>query len=68
MGRVKTEWRTESLGWFDGRELAGAGFVLHRPLPRVERLTLAYVLSICRGADAIQAFRGHSTVRASVCD
>jgi lipid II:glycine glycyltransferase (peptidoglycan interpeptide bridge formation enzyme) len=42
-GRVKTEWRSESLGWYDGRLLVGAGLVLHRPVPRVERFTLAYL-------------------------
>ncbi|MFJ8827989.1 lipid II:glycine glycyltransferase FemX [Streptomyces sp. NPDC102467] len=42
-GRVKTEWRSESLGWFDGRRLVGAGLVLHRPVPRLDRLTLAYL-------------------------
>jgi vancomycin resistance protein VanK len=42
-GRVKTEWRSESLGWFDGRRLVGAGLVLHRPVPRVDRFTLAYL-------------------------
>ncbi|GAB2883196.1 lipid II:glycine glycyltransferase FemX [Streptomyces mayteni] len=42
-GRVKTEWRAESLGWFQGRELVGAGLVLHRPVPRLERYTLAYL-------------------------
>ncbi|MHA4819268.1 lipid II:glycine glycyltransferase FemX [Streptomyces aculeolatus] len=42
-GRVKTEWRSESLGWYDGRELVGAGLVLHRPVPRLDRFTLAYV-------------------------
>ena len=35
-GRVKTEWRSESLGWFDGTELVGAGLVLHRPVPQLE--------------------------------
>ncbi|MGP4052053.1 lipid II:glycine glycyltransferase FemX [Streptomyces sp. 2A115] len=40
---VKTEWRSESLGWYDGRQLVGAGLVLHRPVPRLERLTLAYL-------------------------
>jgi len=29
-GRVKPEWRTESLGWFDVERLVGAGLVLHR--------------------------------------
>ncbi|MGP4012505.1 lipid II:glycine glycyltransferase FemX [Streptomyces sp. 4N124] len=42
-GRVKTEWRSESLGWFDGRRLVGAGLVLHRPVPRLDRFTLAYL-------------------------
>jgi vancomycin resistance protein VanK len=42
-GRVKTEWRSESLGWYDGRQLVGAGLVLHRPVPRLERFTLAYL-------------------------
>ncbi|MFF0222090.1 lipid II:glycine glycyltransferase FemX [Streptomyces sp. NPDC004629] len=40
---VKTEWRSESLGWYDGRHLVGAGLVLHRPVPRFERFTLAYL-------------------------
>ncbi|WP_079031687.1 lipid II:glycine glycyltransferase FemX [Streptomyces specialis] len=42
-GLVKTEWRSESLGWFDGPRLVGAGLVLHRPVPRLERATLAYL-------------------------
>ncbi|WP_328999531.1 peptidoglycan bridge formation glycyltransferase FemA/FemB family protein [Kribbella sp. NBC_00709] len=42
-GSVKTEWRSESLGWYDGRRLVGAGLVLHRPVPRLERYTLAYL-------------------------
>ncbi|WP_028808119.1 peptidoglycan bridge formation glycyltransferase FemA/FemB family protein [Streptomyces canus] len=41
--RVKTEWHGESLGWYDGRQLVGAGLVLHRPVPRLERFTLAYL-------------------------
>nr|WP_202892290.1 peptidoglycan bridge formation glycyltransferase FemA/FemB family protein [Kribbella shirazensis] len=41
--RVKTEWRSESLGWYDGANLVGAGLVLHRPVPRLERFTLAYL-------------------------
>ncbi|MFF0341361.1 lipid II:glycine glycyltransferase FemX [Kribbella sp. NPDC004875] len=40
---VKTEWRSESLGWYDGPRLAGAGLVLHRPVPRLDRYTLAYL-------------------------
>ena len=42
-GRVKAEWRSESLGWYDGPRLVGAGLVLHRPVPRLERFTLAYL-------------------------
>lgn len=42
-GRVKTEWRSESLGWYDGRQLVGAGLVLHRPVPKLDRCTLAYL-------------------------
>ncbi|GAA1598554.1 lipid II:glycine glycyltransferase FemX [Kribbella karoonensis] len=41
--QVKTEWRSESLGWYDGERLAGAGLVLHRPVPRLDRYTLAYL-------------------------
>jgi vancomycin resistance protein VanK len=41
-GRVKTAWRSESLGWYDGLRLIGAGLVLHRPVPRL-RFTLAYL-------------------------
>lgn len=41
---VKTEWRSENLGWFDDRngELVGAGLVLYRQLPKVKRY-LAYL-------------------------
>ena len=41
-GAVKAEWRHESLGWFDGDELVGAGLVLYRQLPKVKRY-LAYL-------------------------
>ena len=41
-GRVKSEWRRESLGWFDGDRLVGAGLVLYRQLPKVRRY-LAYL-------------------------
>ena len=41
-GRVKSEWRRESLGWFLGDELVGVGLVLYRQLPRVKRY-LAYL-------------------------
>ncbi|MFJ6080202.1 lipid II:glycine glycyltransferase FemX [Streptomyces sp. NPDC092369] len=42
-GHVKTEWRSESLGWHDRGRLVGAGLVLHRPVPRLDRYTLAYL-------------------------
>ena len=41
-GQVKSEWRRESLGWYDGDELVGAGLVLYRQIPRVKRY-LAYL-------------------------
>jgi lipid II:glycine glycyltransferase (peptidoglycan interpeptide bridge formation enzyme) len=41
-GGVKAEWQHESLGWFDGDDLAGAGLVLLRQVPRVKRF-LAYL-------------------------
>jgi vancomycin resistance protein VanK len=39
---VKSEWRAESLGWYDGEALVGAGLVLYRRLPRLRRY-LAYL-------------------------
>ena len=41
-GRVKSEWRHESIGWFRGGELVGVGLVLYRQLPKVRRY-LAYL-------------------------
>ncbi len=42
-GDVKSEWRTESLGWFDLSERqVGAALVLYRQLPKVKRY-LAYL-------------------------
>lgn len=41
--RVKTEWRAESLGFFDGDALSGVALVLHRPVPKLKKTTLAYV-------------------------
>ncbi len=41
-GRVKAEWRRESIGWFRGDELVGAALVLYRQLPKVKRF-LAYL-------------------------
>ncbi len=40
---VKSEWRGESLGWFDAANtLVGAGLVLYRKVPRLNRF-LAYL-------------------------
>ena len=41
--RVKTEWRAESLGLVEDGELIGATLVLHRPVPKLKRYTLAYL-------------------------
>ena len=41
-GEVKSDWSHESLGWFDGDELVGAGLVLMRQTPVVKRY-LAYL-------------------------
>jgi lipid II:glycine glycyltransferase (peptidoglycan interpeptide bridge formation enzyme) len=41
-GAVKSEWRRESLGWFRDGRLVGAGLVLYRRLPKVQRY-LAYL-------------------------
>ena len=39
---VKSEWRGESLGWYDGDRLVGVGLVLYRKLPKLPRY-LAYL-------------------------
>ena len=41
-GRVKSEWRHESIGFFRDERLVGVGLVLYRQLPRVRRY-LAYL-------------------------
>ena len=45
-GAVKSEWRAESVGWFDEADLhgapVGAGLVLYRQLPRLRKY-LAYL-------------------------
>lgn len=41
-GAVKAEWRHESLGWYEGELLRGAGLVLLRQVPRLPRY-LAYL-------------------------
>lgn len=40
--RVKPEWRSESVGFFDGTNLTGVGLVLYRRLPALKRY-LAYL-------------------------
>ncbi|MGH3356533.1 MAG: peptidoglycan bridge formation glycyltransferase FemA/FemB family protein, partial [Nocardioidaceae bacterium] len=42
-GEVKSEWRRESIGWYDDDErLVGVALVLYRQLPRLRRY-LAYL-------------------------
>jgi lipid II:glycine glycyltransferase (peptidoglycan interpeptide bridge formation enzyme) len=40
---VKIGWRGESVGWFDGDRIVGAALILHRPVPKVRRRSLAYI-------------------------
>jgi lipid II:glycine glycyltransferase (peptidoglycan interpeptide bridge formation enzyme) len=37
---VKSEWRGESIGWFDGDRMVGAALVLYRRLPQLHRVGL----------------------------
>lgn len=41
-GQVKRDWTPQSLGWFEGEKLVGAGLVLYRSIPRTRR-ALAYL-------------------------
>lgn len=41
-GQVKREWKSESIGWFDGDDIVGIGLVLYRQAPRMRRF-LAYL-------------------------
>ncbi len=41
--QVKAGWRGESVGWFLGSRLVGAGLVLYRGVPRLPRRSLAYL-------------------------
>jgi lipid II:glycine glycyltransferase (peptidoglycan interpeptide bridge formation enzyme) len=41
-GRVKSQWRPESIGWFRDAEIVGAGLVLFRQLPKISK-ALAYL-------------------------
>lgn len=40
---VKVGWSGESLGWFDGARMVGAGLALYRPIPRLPQRSLAYL-------------------------
>lgn len=40
--QVKSGWMSKSVGWFDGETLVGAGLLLLRKVPRVQRY-LAYI-------------------------
>ena len=42
-GSVKSGWHSESLGWFAGEQLVGAGLVLYRSVPRLPQRSLAYL-------------------------
>ena len=42
-GEVKVGWTSESLGWFDGGRLVGAGLVLYRSIPKLKIRSLAYL-------------------------
>ena len=42
-GKVKREWHSESIGWFDADDkIIGAGLVLYRQLPKIKKY-LAYL-------------------------
>ena len=41
-GRVKTDWRSESVGWFEGETLRAAALVLYRKVPKAAKF-LAYL-------------------------
>ena len=36
-GKVKSDWAAKSLGWFNGDQLIGAGLLLTRKLPKLDR-------------------------------
>jgi lipid II:glycine glycyltransferase (peptidoglycan interpeptide bridge formation enzyme) len=42
-GKVKAGWRPQSIGWFQGSTLVGAGLVLYRPIPKIKSRSLAYL-------------------------
>jgi lipid II:glycine glycyltransferase (peptidoglycan interpeptide bridge formation enzyme) len=41
-GKVKSEWKSESIGWFDGEKQVGAALLLLRKLPKISKW-FAYV-------------------------
>jgi len=59
-GELKNDWESESLGWFAGEEMIGAGLVLYRQLPRLKRY-LAYLpegpVTDWQGPDALGVLR-----------
>ncbi|WP_240759218.1 peptidoglycan bridge formation glycyltransferase FemA/FemB family protein, partial [Phytoactinopolyspora endophytica] len=40
--QVKRDWKSESIGWFDGDTIVGAGLILYRQAPKIRRY-LAYL-------------------------
>ncbi|MDN5790751.1 MAG: aminoacyltransferase, partial [Micrococcales bacterium] len=70
-GEVKQDWRSESIGWFEGEHLVGAALVLYRALPGIRR-TLAYIpegpcidWSSPRLLEMLKALRGHLRAKKS---
>jgi lipid II:glycine glycyltransferase (peptidoglycan interpeptide bridge formation enzyme) len=59
-GRLKADWRAESLGWFRGADLVATALVLYRSLPRIGR-SLAYLpegpVADWDGPDALEVLR-----------
>lgn len=41
-GKVKSDWKAESIGWFEGDTIVGVALVLYRQAPRIRRY-LAYL-------------------------
>lgn len=42
-GEVKSGWSHQSVGWFEGSRLVGAGLVLYRSIPKLKQRSLAYI-------------------------
>ena len=60
-GEVKSGWRHESIGWFDGSQLIGAGLVLYRAVPGARHRSLAY-LPEGPDIDWLRQEHGHLTI------